>query len=266
VKKLLVIAALFALAACSFATFNRQSVGTSGTAPFTSDWTGADEPNSVFLYAKFAMAGISFRIVDTPGCTGDDTPSGPDIWIIDSVQSNADISMYLTGMNPFYIENSGAVALDLGASVTAADEDIIGTGTNEWDMITTVATPITYALNNFYLFMVIGASDWAPTTQTEVGDECVNNNAHILTNSTQWYAQGTGDMFKPTDGGLYVREDDAAITGLGLPAACGTVALENLTDWCQIRFRLIVGEGATDQAYHAARVTVVGRPTGAYGI
>ena len=250
-KKMLVALAVMALAVGAFGY--TQSMGTAGevgtAADFTysSDLTGEGTANEAYVYAQFEMTGISFQVIDAPDCGVDADPTGSDdVWVITAVGSNDDISQSVA---PFHVENTGGLAIDLGMWVS----DISITDGDDWEYVTATEDILSRSLNKYRLFGVFAHGDWDVSTETAVDAELAATGNNWITTSLSWYG---ASKYHPTSEEVYAGKDN-----LVLPAACGTGAYSDLVDYCELRLRLNVGEGASDAESHAAQITLVSRIT-----
>ncbi|MCK5832716.1 hypothetical protein KAH81_03500 [bacterium] len=263
-KKLLLVVALLAVGVAFGYT---QSLGTAGdeVSGGSRDVLGEGTANEAYVYAKFTLTGIEFQVIDLADATcmgdvGTDNP-GNDVWILTAVRSGDDIAQWATADIPFVIENRGALALDLG--MWNDSPLTISTAGDDWDY-QPVTTDISYALNQYKLFGVFTQGDWAPATEAIVKGEMGGAADLTVAGGGAWWIGTTLDWY--TDATHFTPETEAndvfdGRTNLNLPAACGTYSGQDLLDYCQLRLRLAVSEGGTDQYGHAVKVALVSRIT-----
>ena len=271
-KKLLLVVALLLFAAAAFGQVQTlelsSDIDTLDLVP--TDQVGDGTDDSAFVYAYFTMTGISFQLVDLAwatgnGCDGDYTPTVPaevkDVWHIDSVPSLADIAQWKTGADiPFVIENTGALAIDL-AMYNTTPEAIRPAGYDEWTHTPYVgADDLDATLNEYQLFGIFAAGDWTPADEDAVKAELVLHTDNQIPDAMAWYAYDApgSSRFAPATSGNRVYGDRS---NLNLPAACGNIGGVGLLDYCQLRLRLRVGEGATDALPVGFQIALFSRMT-----
>ena len=249
-KKMLIAIAIMALAVCALGY--TQSMGTADGATIigkTSVLVGDGIGTEAYVYAKFAMTGISFQIIDAPDCGVDESPTGSkDVWILTAIGSNADISQLVA---PFNIENTGGIAIDLGMWVS----DVSITSGDDWAYVTATEDIASASLNEFRLFGVFANGDWDPADEAAVDAEIAVDNAHWLPETITWFG---ATKYHPATG---TQEVYLGKNNLNLAPACGSTGAISVVDYCQLRLRLEVGEGSSDMESHAAQITLVSRIT-----
>ena len=248
-KKMLIAIAIMAFAVCAFGVAN-QTMGTAhDDIGVASDLQGEGEGDKAYVYAKFTLSGIGFQVTDNGTCTADASPGASnDVWILTAVGSNDDVSQ----TTPFEIENTGGVALDLGMYIF--DESI--TSGDAWDYAAAFDTDISFTLNQFKLFGVFANEAWAPADEAAVASMIKTNTEFFIPEAVAWYLPA---KYNPAgaDEDVYSGK-----THLNLAPACGVGAGSfALKDWCQLRLRLVVSEGASDMEAHAAQIALVSRVT-----
>ena len=252
-KKMLIAIAIMALAVCALGAYG-ESMGTANDdLSETSDLSGEGATDGAFVYAKFTLTGIGYQVCDDPQTAGDDVPVAGvdfDVWILTEVETYGDHSQVAT---PFYIENTGGIAIDLGMWVS--DAVITETDGDDWSYVTAtepISSATAYTLNKFRLFGAFVEGDLIYTNEAAVDVDVDDDDDHWLpTAGVAWYAFA-GKYDPAVDGNqVYPTKTD-----LTLAAGCSS---GGLLDYCQLRLRLVVGEGASDVLYHGAEISLVSR-------
>ncbi len=257
-KKMLLVVALVAVGV-AFGYTQDLLVSDDEIVGYSQDVVGEGTSNEAYVYAKFTLTGIEFQVINLAdvNCTGDvgtDNP-GNDVWVLTGVTSRDDMAQFDAVADiPFVIENRGALALDLGMY------NVIPVGISTGDDWVHAAhdADISYALNQYKLMGSFINGEWVAGSEALVKTEVPIDAAHRIPDAIDWYSFDGTQRFQPSVAANAVFD---VRTNLNLPPACGTIDGVDVVDYCQLRLRLAVSEGGSDQYSHAFQIALQSRVT-----
>ena len=226
-KKLVIALALFALMGMAFAEEADYLFFSSDVAALTTDTLGGQDDGNAYIYARFHIAGLYFKITEE------------DAWAC-SAMVPADSVVADDGIN---LENTGGVGLDLRFWIS--DEDV---DSGEWTQNATWACP---NVEDVYALALVVSDDLdAFPDADDVADFAADD--LLPTAAGAWYT--AAGQFAPTTAGLHYDFEGA--TSLKLKA--GPDGDDNV----KLYFAVIMSDaGATDAGAHTAQIEIEARAT-----
>ncbi|RKZ28466.1 hypothetical protein DRQ36_10415 [bacterium] len=239
-KKLLLIAAVFALAAGAAFGVASQNLIASGAA----DLTGTDDgtTDGAILYASFQVCGVSYQIT-----TNDEWQVGQSGIAGECVMPSEVVIQNAT--NNFSIQNTGGLAIDLGFEITDQDDADL------WTMTGAAIGTAPAVIDQYTLALIVCNPGAVDPVAGDFGNEdilVVDETDIVIAN---FYDASAGD-FQPAASAVAVYAHEGT-NSLNLWA--GPDGTDDIVD-VHLYFQMS-SAGASDAAVHTATIGVGGRIT-----